>query len=192
MPTENLSIRIGIILGSNRPGRICRTIGEWVRQTMQHDNLTIDLIDLEEINLPFLDEPELPAVHNYQKEHTKRWSKQISSYAGFVLLLPQYNWGYPAVLKNALDYLYDEWAGKPVSIMCYGAHGGFQAALGIKLVTQGLNMYNMATNPSFDIGKEMFDAQGQFQDIDTAFARYRKSLQAVSSEFVNLLKKEPE
>ncbi|MFT8889492.1 MAG: NAD(P)H-dependent oxidoreductase [Ethanoligenens sp.] len=189
MATMNEKFKIGIILGSNRPGRICQTMGEWVLKTMCHESLAIDLIDLADIDLPFLDEPEIPAHHHYHNEPTLVWSKLISGYDGFVLLFPQYNWGYPAVLKNALDYLFDEWAGKPVSTICYGSHGGFQASIAMKLVTQGLNMHNMATNPSFDISREMFDEHGQFLNIDSAFACYRKSLQAVSSEFVDLLEK---
>jgi NAD(P)H-dependent FMN reductase len=181
--------KIGIIVGSNRPTRICRTVAEWVQTNMKHDALELELIDLAEINLPFLDEPEIPAHHRYTKDHTKSWSELISQYDGFVLVFPQYNWGYPAVLKNALDYLYDEWAHKPVSIMCYGGHGGFQATLAMKLVTQGLHMYNMSTNPPLDIDDEMFDEQGQFIDIEAAFARYRQPMQAVSAEFADLLSK---
>jgi NAD(P)H-dependent FMN reductase len=181
--------KIGIIVGSNRPTRICLTIANWVAQQMQHDQLQIDIIDLAEVNLPFLDEPEMPAHHRYTQDHTKAWSERISQYDGFVLLFPQYNWGYPAVLKNALDFLYDEWAHKPVSIMCYGGHGGFQGLLAMKLVTQGLHMYNTATNPPLDIEEEMFDEQGQFKDIDSAFARYHQPMQAVSAEFAGLLVK---
>jgi len=178
---------IGIIIGSNRPTRVCRTVAEWVQKEMHHSDLDLQLIDLAEVNLPFLDEPEIPAHHNYQKDHTKAWSERISGYDGFVLVFPQYNWGYPAVLKNALDYLYDEWAGKPVSIMCYGGHGGFQGALGMKLVTQGLRMYNMSTNPPLDIDDDMFDERGQFKDIDAAFARYKQPMQATAAEFAGLL-----
>jgi NAD(P)H-dependent FMN reductase len=178
---------IGIIVGSNRPSRICLSIAEWAAGTMQHDSLNLAIIDLAEINLPFLDEPEIPAHHHYQKNHTRAWSELVNSYDGFVLVFPQYNWGYPAVLKNAMDYLYDEWAGKPVSIMCYGGHGGFQALIAMKLVTQGLRMYSMATNPPLTIEDEMFDEQGQFKDIYQAFARYQQPLHAVSAEFIDLL-----
>ncbi|MFT4246255.1 MAG: NAD(P)H-dependent oxidoreductase [Micrococcaceae bacterium] len=111
----------------------------------------------------------------------------MSDYDDFALLFPQYNWGYPAVLKNALDYLYAEWAHKPVSIMCYGNHGGFQGALAMGLVTNGLHMYGMATNPPLDINKTMFDENGQFKDLDTAFAKHQKSLALVKQEFETLL-----
>ncbi|MGO3603660.1 MAG: NADPH-dependent FMN reductase, partial [Enterococcus malodoratus] len=92
--------KIGIILGSNRPTRIGGEIADWVKKQMEHEKLTIDIIDLAVINLPFLDEPDIPAMGNYQNEHTKNWSQLIQQYDGFVLLFPQYNWGYPAVMKN--------------------------------------------------------------------------------------------
>lgn len=184
--TENKPT-IGIIIGSNRPTRIGRHIAEWVQRAMHHDELNRELIDLAEINLPFLDEPEIPAHHHYQQEHTKKWSELISRYDGFVIVFPQYNWGYPAVLKNALDYLYDEWKNKPVSIMCYGGHGGFQGALALKLVIQGLNMYTMSNNPPLNITDDMFTQQGQFKDIDEAFANYKQVMQLTAQEFVGLL-----
>ncbi len=182
--------KIGLILGSNRPNRIGRSVAEWVVKAMANEQLQLDIIDLAKIELPFLNEPDIPAHGNYQLAHTKKWSQLIQQYDGFVFLFPQYNWGYPAVLKNALDYLYREWSHKPVSIMVYGNHGGFQGLLAMKLVTQGLKMYNMATNPPLDIKEEMFDEQGQFINIDTAFAHLKQPMQAVSAEFVELLKEQ--
>ena len=178
--------KIGIVLGSNRPNRIGGEIADWVKSKMAHDQLTIELIDLAVIDLPFLDEPEIPAMGRYQYEHTKKWSQLIQQYDGFVLLFPQYNWGYPAVIKNALDYLYSEWNHKPVSIMVYGGHGGFQGLIAMKLVTQGLNMYNMSVNPPLNISKEMFNEENQFIDIDNAFKMIEPQIKMVSEEFVDL------
>lgn len=178
---------IGIIVGSNRPTRICRQIAEWVMRQMQREGLNLSLIDLAEINLPFLDEPDIPACGHYVHAHTQAWSELVKRYDGFVLVFPQYNWGYPAVLKNALDFLYDEWAGKPVSIVCYGGRGGFQAALAMKLVTQGLDMVNLASNPPLTIDKTMFDEQGQFKDIDNALARSKVPVRTVATELVDWL-----
>ena len=177
---------IGIIVGSNRPNRICLAVAEWAKRCMERDDLRLNLIDLAAVGLPFLDEPEMPARHRYQKEHTKAWSRMVTGLDGYVLVYPQYNWGYPAVLKNALDYLYDEWGGKPVSLVCYGSRGGFQATMALKLVTQGLHMYNMSTNPPLDIDDEMFDENGQFKDIEVALSRYRSPMRAVAAEFIEL------
>lgn len=182
--------KIGIILGSNRPTRIGEEIANWVKKQMENEKLTIDIIDLAVINLPFLDEPDIPAMGNYQKEHTKKWSQLIQQYDGFVLLFPQYNWGYPAVMKNALDFLYSEWSHKPVSIMVYGGHGGFQGLIAMKLVTQGLNMYNMSVNPPLSISKEMFDENNRFIAIDQAFKRVAPQVKMVSEEFIDLFSME--
>lgn len=178
--------KIGIILGTNRPNRVGKEIAAWVKGKMAKPELTIDIIDLAEINLPFLDEPEIPAMGNYQKTHTKQWSNLISQYDGFVLLFPQYNWGYPAVIKNALDYLYEEWQHKPVSIMVYGGHGGFQGLISMKLVTQGLHMYNMSVNPPLDIDNNMFDENKKFIDIEEAFKMIAPQIELVSEEFIQL------
>ncbi|MCU7358275.1 NADPH-dependent FMN reductase [Enterococcus dispar] len=182
--------KVGIILGSNRPNRIGGDVAQWVKKTMEHEKLEIDIIDLAKINLPFLDEPNIPAQGNYQQEHTKNWSKTIKQYDGFVLVFPQYNWGYPAVLKNALDYLYDEWRHRPVSIMVYGGHGGFQGLISMKLVTQGLNMYNMSVNPPLNISKEMFNENNQFIDIDHSFKKISPQVKMVSEEFISLFSSE--
>jgi NAD(P)H-dependent FMN reductase len=96
--------------------------------------LKVDLVDLQEIDLPFLDEPIMPAQGRYEHEHTVRWSELIRSYDGFVFVLPQYDWGYPAVLKNALDFLAHEWANKPAGLVSNGSRGGGLAATQLKQV----------------------------------------------------------
>lgn len=178
--------KIGIILGSNRPNRIGGEIAIWVQKNMFLEGLSVEIIDLAEIKLPFLDEPNIPAAGHYQNGHTKRWSELIQQYDGFVFLFPQYNWGYPAVIKNALDYLYSEWEHKPVSIIVYGGHGGFQGLLAMKLVTQGLNMYNMSVNPPLNIAKNMLDKDGKFFDIDKSFKMIEPQVKMVSEEFMQL------
>jgi NAD(P)H-dependent FMN reductase len=182
--------KVAIIIGSNRPNRICPTIATWVKEQMTRNDLEIDTIDLAEIKLPFLDEPEKPAADNYTKDHTKAWSELIDSYDGYVIVYPQYNWGYPAVLKNALDFLYKEWAGKPVSLMCYGNHGGFQGLMALKLVIVGLKMQSMSTNPPLNISDDMFDEKLQFKNINEAFASYSTPVKAVAQEFVDLINKQ--
>ncbi len=70
--------KIGIIVGSNLPTRICRTVAEWAMEAMRDERIDLELIDLAEIALPFLDEPEIPARHKSQKGHTETWSRTIS------------------------------------------------------------------------------------------------------------------
>lgn len=113
--------KIGVIIASTREGRVGRSIAEYVlTQVTQSPHIVYDLIDLKAENLPFNDEP-MPAVrHQYQHAHTLKWSQKINSYDGFVIVTPEYNHGYPAPLKNALDMLYIEWNDKPVALVGYG------------------------------------------------------------------------
>ena len=173
--------KIGIIIGSTRPTRISPAITNWVLQNLKDSKLDFEVIDLKEINLPFLDESDIPAHGNYQNNHTKDWANLIDSFDGFIIVYPQYNWGYPAVLKNALDYLYKEWASKPVSTVVYGSHGGFQAAIALDLVLRGLHMEVMNTNASlsFDTNQEL--------NPEVDLKKYEFSIKQIGFEFEHIL-----
>jgi len=179
--------KIGLILGSTRPSRISPSIAAWLQKTMAQPDLTIDLIDLAEINLPLLDEVEMPSTGIYHEAHTQKWQQLIQGYDGFVLLFPQYNWGYPAPLKNALDYLYKEWAHKPVSMVSYGHHGGFQAAQGVNLIIRGLKMRPLTNNLQISLNGADLDDQGHFIDTDQALAPYAFNAQQLGAEFSHVL-----
>lgn len=135
-------MRIAVVIGSTRPGRICPSIANWVRECLASGDgdVKYEIVDIADLNLPLLDEPLMAALHQYEHEHTKQWSAIADSYEGFFFVLPQYNWGYPAALKNALDFLYDEWSGKPASFLTYGSRGGNCAAAQFAEVLQGLHM----------------------------------------------------
>ncbi len=84
----------------------------------------VEIVDLADLRPPMLDEPAMPAIGNYQNAHTKAWAEIVSEADGIVFVTPQYNGGYPASLKNAIDYLFAEWRDKPALIVSYGGHGG--------------------------------------------------------------------
>jgi NAD(P)H-dependent FMN reductase len=110
--------RVAVVIGSTRPTRICAGIAEWVKHTAEEESpLHYELIDLAVVDLPFLDEPLKAALREYEHEHTRAWSRLVSSFDGFVFVFPQYNWGYPAPLKNALDFLYYEWHDRPAAAL---------------------------------------------------------------------------
>jgi NAD(P)H-dependent FMN reductase len=71
-------------------------------------SLHYSLLDLGDIDLPILDEPFMAALERYEHDHTRAWSRLVNSFDGFLFVFPQYNWGYPGALKNALDSLSDE------------------------------------------------------------------------------------
>lgn len=179
--------KIGLIIGSTRPSRISPSIANWLQTNVAQPGLTIDQIDLAKINLPLLDEVGMPSDGDYQLDHTKQWSALIQGYDAFILLFPQYNWGYPAPLKNALDTLYSEWRGKPVSLISYGGHGGFQAALGMQLVVRGLKMPIMTNNLRITLKKPELTEDGQFIDANQALAPYTFDAQQLGAEFVHRL-----
>ena len=115
-------------------------------------------------------EPTIPSQvkdpSNYIQLHTRAWSSEIQKHQAFIFVLPQYNWGYPAVLKNALDYLFHEWAAKPALIVSYGGHGGGKAASQLKQVLQGLSMRVVESMPALTFpGRKGIVAATRGEDI---------------------------
>ena len=183
---------VAVVIGSNRPKRICPEIAAWVRTTAERQrSLAFETIDLRDIDLPFLDEPEIAARGGYVHEHTRRWSRLVSSFAGFVFVFPQYNWGYPAVLKNALDFLYAEWDGKPAGLVTYGTRGGGRAATQLQSVLQGLHMRNTTTNPALNTALTQLDGEGMFIDIEMALAPFAPDVLAMTAELATLIAQPP-
>ncbi|KAA9107998.1 NADPH-dependent FMN reductase [Microbacterium rhizomatis] len=117
-------MRLMILVGSVRPGRIGLPIAEWVKDEVQRDGrFEIDFADLAEINLPFMDEPEHPALRQYTKPHTFAWSERVDAADAFIFVTPEYNHSFSPALKNAFDYLIQEWWRKAVGFVSYGGVG---------------------------------------------------------------------
>jgi NAD(P)H-dependent FMN reductase len=111
---------IYIILGSTREGRKGEKVAKWVHSVAaSRSDLDIELVDLRDWSLPFVHNADTPASGKYNVE-TQKWADKIAQADGFLIVTPEYNHGYPAVLKNALDHLYAEWNGKPVAFVSYG------------------------------------------------------------------------
>lgn len=134
--------RLLVIVASTRPGRIGPSVGDWfAAQAAGHGAFEVEVADLAELALPFMDEPIHPAMRAYEHEHTKRWSATVDAADAFVFVTPEYNFTFTAPLKNALDYLYHEWARKPAGIVSYGgASGGMRATQALKPVLTTLKM----------------------------------------------------
>jgi NAD(P)H-dependent FMN reductase len=133
--------RIGIILGSTRPGRNGEQVARWVLEIASaRDDAEYELVDLLDYPLPHLDEPIPPSLGQYQNEHTKAWADKIDSFDGYVMVTPEYNHSTSGVLKNAIDYLFGEWANKAVGFVSYGGAGGARAVEHLRLVAGELQM----------------------------------------------------
>jgi NAD(P)H-dependent FMN reductase len=146
---EQQRFKMGIVTASTRVNRvnpyITQYIRDWLEDSLQHTIFKI--IDLKEHSLPFFDEATLPAHHpasnptpHYEHECARKWSAVIRQYDGFIFATPQYNWSIPASLKNALDYLFHEWVGKPAMVVAYGGRGGGKAAAHLTQILAGLRM----------------------------------------------------
>jgi NAD(P)H-dependent FMN reductase len=131
-----------VVIASTRPGRIGPAFARWfVARAEQHGEFEIEVIDLAEVALPFMDEPHHPRLAKYQHQHTKDWSASVSRADAFVFVTPEYNYGYNAVLKNALDYLHNEWADKALGFLSYGGvAAGTRSVQQLKQVVTALRM----------------------------------------------------
>ncbi len=171
-----------VIAGSVRPRRLSVQIAGWVAEIGQVTaDGSFEVVDLKDWPLPMDDEPGIPAAGVYASEHTQAWSRKISEAQAFVFVTPQYNWGYPAALKNALDHLYTEWAGKPAMLVTYGGHGGGKCAEQLRQVCEGLQMTPVATMPRLRLSRGQIEANSgdidpkvdlaiHLQDLRQAFA----------------------
>jgi NAD(P)H-dependent FMN reductase len=183
-----VSKRVAIVIGSTRPTRITAGIATWIRDELSKDSeLHYELLDLAEIELPFLDETFMAALGKYEHEHTLRWSEIVQSFDGFVFVFPQYNWGYPAVLKNALDFLYDEWSDKPASFVTFGTRGGSRAAEQFATILMGLHMKSLDYHLEVVITEEDLDDNWQLSDIDATLRPYAEQTQTINAEMVSSL-----
>jgi NAD(P)H-dependent FMN reductase len=134
-------MRIGIIIGSTRPGRNGLAVGQWTYAlASQRTSAEYELVDLVDYALPLLDEPVPPAMGSPTKEHTKRWAAKIASFDGFVFVTPEYNHGPSAALKNALDFLYKEWCNKSVGFVGYGAAGATRSIEMLRAICSNLEL----------------------------------------------------
>jgi NAD(P)H-dependent FMN reductase len=131
-------LRIAIILGSTRPSRNGEAVAKWVYEIAKKrssNDVEFEYVDIKDYNLPLLDEPIPPSMgKNYTKEHTKAWSAKIDSFDAFVFVTAEYNHGIPGALKNAIDYLYQEWNNKAAGFVSYGGVGGVRAVEQLRLV----------------------------------------------------------
>lgn len=130
-------MKLMILVGSVRPGRVGLPVAEWVRAQVEADGRfdEIDFADLAEINLPFMDEPNHPSKRQYTKPHTIAWSERVDAADAFIFVTPEYNHSFSPALKNAFDYLNQEWWRKAVGFVSYG---------GVSAGTRGVTAFEPA------------------------------------------------
>ena len=134
-------MKIGIILGSTKPGRNGEAVAKWVYDlAKQREDAQFELVDVKDFDLPLYDEPYPAGMQQYTKEHTKKWSEKISEFDGYVFVTAEYNHSIPGALKNAIDFVYREWNNKSAGFVSYGSAGGSRAVEQLRLVAAELQM----------------------------------------------------
>jgi NAD(P)H-dependent FMN reductase len=157
-----------IIIGSTRPGRVGPAVAEWItRRAEEHGGFDVQVTDLAELDLPLLDEPNHPRLRQYTHEHTKAWSALVEGSDAFVFVTPEYNYGFNAALKNAVDYLYNEWQHKPAGIVSYGGiAAGTRATQMLKQVLTALKIMPVPEAVNIPFVREFLDEDGRFKPTE--------------------------
>ena len=128
-------LRIAIIVGSTRPGRKADAVAAWVHSiASRRDDAGYEVVDIADFDLPLLDEPVPPSMGEYSRPHTLAWSEKIRGFDGFVFVTPEYNHATSGALKNAIDFLYQEWNNKAAGFVGYGSAGGTRAVENLRLI----------------------------------------------------------
>jgi NAD(P)H-dependent FMN reductase len=173
-----------IVIASTRPGRIGLPVGEWFEaRALGHGGFDVDLADLKEIGLPFMDEPKHPRLREYEHQHTKDWSAHVAAADAFVFVHPEYNYGMTAPLKNALDYLSQEWNYKPLGFVSYGGiSAGTRATQMIKQVATTLKLFPIFEAVSIPFVAQFIGEAGEFTPNDVM----ERSADAMLDELVRV------
>lgn len=176
-----------VVAGTTRPNRRSPTIARWVADLGQKvAGAPFRVIDLHDLGLQLDDEPGIPAMHDYTRDTTRAWGELVANAAGVVIVTPQYNWGYPAVLKNAIDHLYREWQGKPVLIVTYGGHGGRQCGEQLRIVMGSVGTRLTDATPGLLLARERVTANdGQVNPAED-FAAHTNDVKAALVELAAL------
>lgn len=149
-------LTLQIIIASTRPSRQGPLVAAWfLAQARAHGKFDLELVDLADVNLPLLDEPQHPRFAQYEHEHTRAWSTIVARADAYVIVTPEYDYGAPASLINALQYLLREWAYKPMGFASYGGVSG--GTRGVQMTKQVVTTLKMV--PIFEAVSIPFFAQ---------------------------------
>ena len=136
-----MALKIGIILGSTRPGRNGEAVAKWVHEVAsRRSDAEFELVDLATFELPHLDEALPPSMGQYARPHTRAWAEKVATFDGFVFVTPEYNHSTSGALKNAIDFLYGEWNNKAAGFVSYGSVGGTRAVEHLRLIMSELQV----------------------------------------------------
>jgi NAD(P)H-dependent FMN reductase len=151
-------MKVAIIIGSTRPGRVGEQVARWVYNLARaRADADYELVDIAAFDLPLLDEPAPPSSGQYSKPHTKAWAAKIAAFDAFVFVTPEYNHGTSAALKNAIDFLYREWNDKAAGFVGYGSAGGTRAVESLRLVMGEIKIADVRSQVQLSLFTDFVD-----------------------------------
>jgi NAD(P)H-dependent FMN reductase len=158
-------LKIQIIIGSTREGRRSESVAKWLYSVARkRSDAQFELVDLRDYPLPFYNEPGSPQGLKDEIPTAKKWRDKVLEADGYIIVSPEYNHGYTAVLKNALDYVYKAWNKKAVTFISYGAVGGARAIEQLRLVAVELQMAPMHTTLAITGVTKLINEDGTIND----------------------------
>ncbi|WRT69973.1 uncharacterized protein IL334_006964 [Kwoniella shivajii] len=163
-----MSFEIGIILGSTRHSSNTSGLSNFLSRCLSS-------------NYPLI------------SSQIRRWSETVLAWDGMIILSPQYNWGYPAILKNSLDHLFHEWVKMPLSLLTFGGHGGSKCAEGLKVVCQGgMKMSLTDINLQISLPTEYIRGQDRVKGVEDWLNVYQEDLGLMIDQLISLMEKRKE
>ena len=160
-----MTLKLNIIIGSTRPGRIGPTVAKWVEEAARaHGAFEVKLVDLADIKLPLLDEATHPIMQQYQHAHTKLWSEIVASADAYIFLTPEYDYFPPAALVNAIQVLAKEWHYKAAGVVSYGGiSGGLRASQELRALLGNVNVHALPQAVPVPSFPQHISEEGVFQ-----------------------------
>ena len=168
---------VSVIIGSTRQGRFSEKPAQWIFQHLKkRGDVEARLLDLRDFPMPFFDQPATPATPGrpaYENEIVQRWTAAIAQSDGFVFVTPEYNYGPPAVLKNAIDWVYPEWNRKAACFVSYGSAGGARSVQQLRQVAIEVQLAPIRSSVHIPVATLMAHFQGG--DVDKGLAELEAS-----------------
>ena len=187
-------MKLYIILGSTRQGRKSDIVANWIKSradtntALKAEGIEVELIDLRDWVLPFLDAAESPSSGKYPEGIIQDWGTKIDAADGFLIVTPEYNHGYSAVLKNAFDVIFKEWNGKPVAFVSYGwSASGARAIEQLRQVVAELKMFALRESVSLSI-PQIIKSDGSIE-VGDAVNKSADGMIAELGRWISIMKK---
>lgn len=181
-------IKLGVVVTSTRPHRVGEAVARWfAAKARAHGAFDVAWVDLKALALPALDEPNHPRLGKYEHAHTQAWSATVSGLDAFAFVTPEYNYGMPPALLNALNYLFHEWAYKAAAFVSYGGiSGGTRSVQMSKQVLTSLKMMPIPEGVFIPFVNKLIQPDGTFDPGPTQDERVKATLDELAKWSVAL------